>query len=458
MNQKTNLQATGAQTRRSFIKKAATASAVVAGANLFKTPVYGADSAPSTGRVIGANDRIVLGIVGLGGQGMFHLRTAKAGGEKNNVTIGAVCDLWKKRLEAAKAEAGNNPKTYDDYRKLLEDKDIDAVLCATVDHWHARISIDSMKAGKHIYVEKPMTRYLPEACEVWDTVKATGKVFQVGSQGCSDAKYHKAAELVKEGKIGPLVLGQGAYMRNNPKGEWNYSIDPDLKADNVNWKSWLGTDIKKQVDFNADHFFRWRKYYPYCAGLLGDLFPHRLHPLVLATANPQFPLRVAALGTKMIGTDKNTPGTPVRDVPECLTLIAEFPSGYSLMVCSSSVNEVGVPDVIRGHMGTLFIGGNKVELKPERPFSEDIDPETHDNLVPVEDVGVHQANWFSCIRTNKLPNANIELAVRVQTVISLGEMADRLGITCHFDEKTRKVTDGTGREVKPLNYGVLEPS
>jgi predicted dehydrogenase len=458
MNQKSNLKSSGVETRRSFIKKAATASAVVAGANLFKTPVYGADTAPSTGRVIGANDRIVVGFVGVGPQGKLHVDKMKANAEKNNVALGAVCDLWEKRRQVAKAEIGGDVKLYDDYRKLLENKDIDAVLCATVDHWHARVSIDAMKAGKHIYVEKPMTRYLPEAFEVWDTVKATGKVFQVGSQGCSDAKYLKAAELVKEGKIGPLVLGQGAYMRNSPKGEWNYTIDPDLKADSVNWKAWLGTDIKKQVDFNADHFFRWRKYYPYCAGLLGDLFPHRLHPLVLATADPQFPLRVSAIGTKKIGTDKNTPGTPMRDVPECLTLITEFPNGYSLMVCSSSINEVGVPDVIRGHHGTLLIGGNKVELKPERPFSEEIDPESHDNLVPVEDIGVHQGNWLACIRSGKLPNANIELAVRVQTIITLGEMSDRLGITCHFDEKTRKVTDGTGKEVKALNYGVLDPS
>lgn len=455
MHQNQNPNPTGVESRRSFLQKTAVATAAV---SAFKTPVYGQTTAPSTGRVIGANDRIVVGFVGLGGQGMLHLRTVKGNAEKNNTAIGAVCDVWKKRLEAAKAEAGGDPKAYDDYRKMLENKDIDAVLCATVDHWHARVSLDAMKAGKHIYVEKPMSRYLPEAYEVWDTVKATGKVFQVGSQGCSDAKWHKCAELIKEDKIGPLVLGQGSYMRNTPKGEWNYNIDRDLKADNVDWKYWMGPDIKKKVDFSADDFFRWRKYYPYCAGLLGDLFPHRLHPLVLATGNPEFPLRVAAIGTKKIGTDKNTPGTPVRDCPECLTLIADFPSGYSLIVCSSSVNEQGIPDVIRGHHATLSIGGTKVELRPERPFSEEIDPESFDNLTPAEDIGVHESNWLSCIRSGKAPNADIELAIRVQTIVSLGEMADRLGITCHFDEKTRKVSDGSGKEVALLNYGVKDPS
>jgi len=138
--------------------------------------------------------------------------------------------------------------------------------------------------------------------------------------------------------------------------------------------------------------------------------------------------------------------------------VAEFPSGFSIIVCSSTVSEQGIPDVIRGHHATLFIGGNKVELKPERPFSEEIDQETFDNLTPVEDIGVHEANWFSCIRTNKLPNANIELAIRTQTVISLGEASDRLGIACHFDEKARKITDGSGKEVPAPYYGVIEPS
>ena len=152
--------------------------------------------------------------------------------------------------------------------------------------------MDALEAGKHVYVEKPMTRYLGEAWALHDTVKKTGKILQVGSQGCSDAKWHKAAELIRAGRIGPLVLGQDSYMRNSPKGEWNYTIDQDAKSDNINWKAWRGQVLHPDTaEFNADHYFRWRKYYPYCAGLLGDLFPHRLHPLMLASGNPEFPLQ-----------------------------------------------------------------------------------------------------------------------------------------------------------------------
>ena len=149
-------------------------------------------------------------------------------------------------------------------------------------------------------VEKPMTRYLGEAFEIADTQKKTGKILQVGSQGCSDRKWHVAAEMIKAGKLGPLVLGQGSYMRNSPKGEWNYPIDDDAKPDNLNWNQWLGpvkhADTK---EFNKDHYFRWRKYYPYCAGLLGDLFPHRLHPLML------FVLLLLALQLEQVVVDES---------------------------------------------------------------------------------------------------------------------------------------------------------
>ena len=204
--------------RREFIKKTATAAAAVASTPLLRTPVYGQNQAPSAG-VIGANDRIAVAFIGVGGQGMAHVRSMQSHTSDNNIVLAGVCDVSKQRLKEASEVIGSGCKTFSDYRKLLEDKDIQAVCIATVDHWHAQCSIDAMQAGKHVYVEKPMTRYLGEAFAIYDTVKSTGKTLQVGSQGCSDAKWHKAAELVKAGKIGPMVMSEGSYMRNNPKGE-----------------------------------------------------------------------------------------------------------------------------------------------------------------------------------------------------------------------------------------------
>ena len=445
-------------TRREFLKKTATAAAALAAAPLVRPTVYG--QSPSTGKVLGANDRINLGFIGVGGQGMnAHVRISSANAQVNNVAQVAVCDVWSNRNAAAKEfiekqGTGSNVATFDDYRRLIERKDIDAVVIATHDPIHAEACIAAMESGKHVYCEKPLTRYLDEAFAVYDKVKATGKILQVGSQGCSAQAWHTAAKMIQEGKIGQLVWAQGYYCRNNPKGEWNYDIDPKATAQNVDWERWLGP-VKKRGPFDADAYFRWRKYYPYCAGLLGDLMPHRLHPLMLAMGKPEFPTRVVSIGTKNIHTDKKTPGTPERDVPEHVELLAEFPSGVSLMLACSTVNARSPGFALYGHHATLEVGtsGERIELKPEKEFAEEIDPESLEGLKPTEDIGAHHANWFDCIRNNKQPNCGIDLAIRVQTVISLAEMSDRLNIACAFDEKTRKVTTGDGREVKLLTYG-----
>jgi predicted dehydrogenase len=467
MEQNKKLSQAGGDTRRDFIKKATTAAAVVATTNIFKTPVYGQSSAPSTGRVIGANDRIAVAVVGVGfGIGKNHLEGIHKNAGANNVVMAAACDVFNKRRDWAKEKAElKSADVYGDHRKVIERKDIDAVVVATHDPWHAGICIDAMEAGKHVYSEKPMVRYLDEAFRVHDTVKRTGRIFQVGSQGCSAGAWHKAADLIRDGKIGSLVWGQGYYCRNNPKGEWNYDIEPESTPQNIDWERWLGPVSKRP--FSADAFHRWRKYYPYCSGLLGDLVPHRLHPLMLATGNPEFPNRVVSIGTKHVHTDKNTPGTPERDVPEHVQLLAEFPSGLLLTVTCSSVNARSPNFVIYGHKATLEIGdqGNVLQMIPERAFAEDFEglSETERKALGIEpikglqneDIRVHEKNWFDSIRANKQPNAGIDLAVRVQTVISLAEMSQRFNMTCLFDEKTRKITDGSGKEVKPITYGSI---
>src|SRR5512139_402367 len=210
------------ETRRSFLKKTATVVATATTAGVFKTPVYGQNQAPSPGRVIGANDRIVVGFVGTGSQGQAHVRSVKSYAGEKNLALGAVCDLYQKRLDQARDLAGLSASdTYRDHRALLERKDIDAIIVATVDNWHADVAIDALQAGKHVYGEKPLARYLEEGFRIYDAVKRTGKVFQNGSQFCADPKYHKAAEWINAGRLGPLVWAQGSYCRNNLKNsEW----------------------------------------------------------------------------------------------------------------------------------------------------------------------------------------------------------------------------------------------
>ena len=457
----------GGDTRRDFIKKTATATAAVAATGILRTPVYGQSSAPSTGRVIGANDRIAVAVIGVGyGIGKNHLEGIHKNASQNNVVVAAACDLFNKRRDWAQQTAGlKESDVYSDYRKLLERNDIDAVVVATHDPWHAPVSIEAMQAGKHVYCEKPMTRYLDEAFRVHDTVKKTGKIFQVGSQGCSAGAWHKAAELISAGKIGQLVWAQGYYCRNNKKGEWNYTIEKESTPENIDWDRWLGPVAKRP--FSADDFHRWRKYYRYCGGLLGDLVPHRLHPLVLATGKPEFPIRVTSIGTKNVHTDRKTPGTPERDVPEHVQLSAEFPSGALITVTCSTVNAKSPGFAIYGHQATMDIGsnGDTLQVTPEREYADEYEGLTDNErkdlaIEPVkglqhEDIRVHEKNWFECIRSGKQPNAGIDLAIRVQTVISLAEISERKRITCLFDEKSRKITTGDGRHVDAITYGSI---
>lgn len=438
------------ETRREFLKRTAT---LAAGAGLasraFKTPVYGQNQAPSTGRVIGANDRIVVGYIGVGSQGMAHVTSQKQNARENNIVQAAVCDVYQKRLRAAQNFLGlSEADAFTDHRKLLERKDIDAIVCSTVDNWHAQVAIDAMEAGKHVYGEKPLTRYLGEAFQLYDTAKRTGKVFQVGSQGCADEKYHKAAEWIRAGKLGPLVWGQGSYCRNNPKNsEWTYPIDPDANPDNLDWNRWLGRAPK--IPFAPERYFSWHKYYAYNSGIIGNLLPHRFHPLMLATGDPEYPRRVCCTGTRKISMD--------REITDTTHLLVEFPSGLTFVMAGSTVNEQGLPDVLRGRKATLYFASsqNRVELKPERIFADELEPEAFASANPVESLARLEKNWFDCIRSGATPYANIELAIRAHTCLCLAEMSERMSLTLLFDDKTRTIKTGDGRVVPPMSYDTV---
>lgn len=441
-----NSNSNPAENRRSFLKKTAVATAAASASALLKTPVYGQNQAPSDGRVIGANNRITVGFVGVGGQGMAHVRSHKTHSGENNVALGAVCDVYQKHLDAAKSYVGLTDRdAYRDHRKLLERKDIDAIVVATVDNWHADVAIDAMNAGKHVYGEKPLARYLEEGFRIYDTAAKTGRVFQLGSQYCADPMFHKAAAWIKEGKLGPLVWGQGSYCRNNPKNsEWTYPVDPDANESNLDWQRWLGKAPK--IPFTPEHYFSWHKYYAYNSGILGNLLPHKFLPLMLATGNPEFPRRVACTGTRKVSTD--------REITDTTHLLAEFPSGLTLLVAGSTVNEQGLPDMLRGRKATIYLSStqNKLELKPERIFAEEMDAENFSDPATVADLGRLEKNWFDCIRTGATPYANLELAIRAHTVLCLAEMAERLSMTLMFDPATRAITTGDGRRIPPLTY------
>ena len=440
--------------RREFLKATATVAAGTAVTTLSSMPT----TAEGMRRVLGANDRIVIGHVGLGSQGFgAHVRLLKENEKDNNTAQVAVCDLYGRRIKESKDHLGlSDSQTYTDYRKLLALKDVDAVVIATSDNWHSQIAIDAMNAGKHVYCEKPMCKTVDEAFAIYDTVKNTKKTFQVGSQGCSDQKWHVAAEVVKSGRIGHVVVGQGSYMRNGRVGEWNnygrFDIDagPQASGDaHVDWETFRTG--KGPKDWDADRFFRWRKYWAYGSGLVGDLFPHRLHPLFIAMNIPTtgldgFPVRVSSGGglyVQKYHTSLKNPLTgkmdkPDREVPDFTTLTVDF-KDYTLQAMSSTINDVGWEDMIRGNKASLYFGGSGVKIVPQREWADEADAGEEPVTGPSENIPTHHRNWLDCIRTNGVPNANIDIAVRVQVMISLAEKAYRESKTFTFDPKTRTV-------------------
>jgi predicted dehydrogenase len=439
------------ETRRSFLQKTAAATAALAATNPLTTPVYGQNQAPSAGRVIGANDRIVVGYVGVGSQGMEHVRSQKKFAAENNIVQGAVCDLYQKRLDQAREYTGlKDAEAYRDHRKLLERKDIDAIVVATVDVWHADVAVDALEAGKHVYGEKPLARYLEEGFRIHDTAKRTGKVFQVGSQFCGDPMVHKAAEWIRAGKIGPVVWGQGSYCRNNhPRSEWTYPVDTGVTPQALDWERWQGRAHK--VPWDPNRYFSWHKYYDYNSGILGNLLPHKFLPLMLATGTPEFPRRVVCTGTRKVSTD--------REITDTTHLLAEFPNGLTLCVAGSTVNEQGLPDMIRGLKGTLYFStsANRVELRPERPFAEESERTEFSDPAPPGSLARLEKNFFDCIRSGATPVANIDLAIRAHTVLCLAEQSERMSLCLLFDEKTRTLKTGDGKPVSPISYETVMP-
>src|SRR5579871_452431 len=281
--------------RRDFVKAAGVAGVASATLKAAAKPLNLFRSAKP--RVIGANDRINLAQIGCGGRSRDLLNQFNMISQKDDkVKIVAVCDVYEKRKKAAADKY--SAQGYLDYREVLNRSDIDAVVIATPDHWHAPLAIAAMKAGKDVYLEKPMSRTVEEAKEIYEASVKYNRILQIGSQTTSSDQWWKARKAVQDGMIGKMIMSQGSYHRNSTGGEWNYTIDPAAgpngKGDDyIDWKMWLGAAPK--MDYNADRFFRFRKYWDYSGGIATDLFYHVMAPLNLVWGGGEFPRRATEI-------------------------------------------------------------------------------------------------------------------------------------------------------------------
>lgn len=306
-----------------------------------------------------ANDSIQIALIGAGGMGMGDTHYALA---IPGVKLVAVCDVYDGRLARARELWGQDLFTTRDYRQVLARKDVDAVIVATPDHWHQRISVEALNAGKHVYCEKPMVHSIDEGQAMIEAQQRTGRTLQIGSQYVSSLVYQKARELLSAGAIGELNMVEAWLDRNSAIGAWQYSIPPDASPATIDWDRFLGSAPKRP--FEPVRMFRWRNYRDYGTGVAGDLFVHLLSGLHYSTGS-QGPTRVFATGGLRFWKDG-------RDVPDLMLALLDYP-GFTVQL---KVNfESGIPEEsfgvkFVGSEGTMTTGYDQLTLAQRPRASE----------------------------------------------------------------------------------------
>jgi predicted dehydrogenase len=257
------------------------------------------------------NDRIQIALIGAGGQGSDDARTSLEAGSK----LVAAADVYQGRLTRVHEAFGNDVFVTRDYREVLARRDVDAVIVATPDHWHQKIAIDALNAGKDVYVEKPMVQRVDDGQPLVDAQRKTGRILQAGSQRVSSIVYEKARELFQGGAIGTVNMIEAWWDRNSAIGAWQYSIPPDAEPQNIDWDRFLGRAPK--VPFEPVRLFRWRNYRDYGTGVAGDLFVHLFSGMHYVTGSVG-PTRVYATGGLRFWKDG-------RDVPDVMLGLYDYP-------------------------------------------------------------------------------------------------------------------------------------
>jgi predicted dehydrogenase len=417
------------QTRRDFLKTSAVSAGIL--------------SAASRARILGANDRLNVGLIGCGGMGNSHLNDLLNKTDEYRCKVVAVCDVYRRRLNKAKERTGGD--AYMDYRELLARPDIDVVFIVTPDHWHSKISIEAMAAGKHVYVEKPMTLTIEQALELRAAVSKYDRKLQVGPQRTSDDRFWKARDIIRSGKVGQVTWAQGGYNRNIKGCAFNvwFPIDetagPDKSGDDyVNWDLWLGHEwgLAPKIPWNPEHFFRFRKYWPYNGGVATDLLYHILAPLLISITGTkgEYPRRVNANGGLYILKDG-------RDIPDVFLATVDYPSDFTVSLTSVLTNDTPVPTRIYGQYGTIdfdeefTLTGNGDFVKE---FAE-MNGGYSKVVVPVEKRPDMKQNLFDCIRHGGTPYCNVDLGTATMVAIKMAVESYRQSKTLLWDAAGEKV-------------------
>jgi predicted dehydrogenase len=456
-----------------------------------------------------------LGIIGYGGRGEHLLRAAgfahpdvlsgwKESAETNsndrryieymeqddlNIVVTGICDLFDLRAERAlKASAnihregpGGNfskpAKRYSDYRDMLKADDIDAVIIATPDHWHAKITVDAARAGKHVYVEKGLTRTLEEVYAIRDAVKQSDITFQLGHQGRQTESYMKAAEALEKGLVGEINLIEVTTNRNSPNGAWVYNINPLGTEETIDWKQ-FEEPCEDKHPFSPERFFRWRCWWDYGTGLSGDLLTHE-YDAVNQIVKMGIPETAVSSGGVYFYKKPGHYVNEIREVPDVWNAVLEYPErNFSLLYSASLASNTDRGKLIMGHDGHMELGNNltvyaerestryKEKIKnglidPDTPIytyipgRKDVDAVatateqyfagrgllyTYRGGKRVDTTHLHIAEWVHAIRENSQPSCNIDQAFEEGVTAAMATIAYKENRKITWDHEKEEVS------------------
>ncbi len=418
-------------------------------------------------RILSANDRIRLGFIGLGNRGDQVLDAFL---EHHDTEIVAICDLHQPYLDFAAKKIGGNPRQFHDYGKLLELRDIDAVVICTPDHWHALQTIHACQAGKDVYVEKPLSLCVAEGRKMVEAARRYNRVTQMGVQRRSSSFCREAAELVRNGGIGKVTAVRSFHIENEwPKGIGNPpDEDPPAAFD---WEGWLGPAPK--VPYNKNRtFYRFRWFYDYSGGQLTNFGVHYMDFVHWALGHDA-PLAVTAMGGKLALGDN-------REIPDTLEVLWTYPGGT--LVTFSQFNANAAPAGLergeiefRGTKGTLYLQGNGYEVAPdpiipnefpartpvdrslERAYRVGAKPMIEAKKVQgrVRDAD-HARNFLDCVRSRQKCNCDIETGHRSTTPSLIANIAFKTKSYLEWDAEAERFSNNSVAN-KYLSYEYRPP-
>ncbi|MBW7997710.1 MAG: Gfo/Idh/MocA family oxidoreductase [Candidatus Glassbacteria bacterium] len=401
------------------------------------------------------SDKITVGFIGVGARAQQIMDSMI---QIPGLEIVNVCDAYTGRVKRAISRANGRPKAVEDYRRILQDKSVDAVVIATPDHWHKQMAIEAVEAGKDVYIEKPLTYNVDEGIEIINAVKASDRVFQVGSQGISSGIQQKARDVIGSGKLGQITMIRAYFNRNTAGGAWIYPIPPDANRSTVDWEKFLGP--APQRAFDLPRFFRWRCYQDYSGGIATDLFVHlctTIHYLM------DVPAPVQVMGMGDLYRWKTS-----RDVPDSINASLKYREGFMVNMSGTFNNTMtsGSGFQVLGTEGSLEIGG-RLTFHPETPVENDrwvvrsweksLDDAYYADPKMIEyeekararsaarkpevimsggegdSTKAHLEHWVGCIKNRNTPLENAEVGHRACSVAHMVNMSIASGNSMWWD-------------------------